>query len=661
MKKLLSQFLLVVLIMFVTTPIMKVNAANTNVAGTIYYVDSAAGNDSNNGTSTSTPWQTLSKVNSITFQPGDQILFKAGGSWVGTLQPLGSGSIGSPITIDMYGTGDKPLIAGNGATAGVMLNGQEYWTINNLHVTNHSSTLALRHGIYVYGKATGITHSIHITNCEVNDVSGVNDRTLPTQQNMYYNSAIYISMPGESTAANHLDDILVQGNNIHDVTCSGIRVTQQDDFIIDIYHTNVVIKNNTIRNTGTDGMIISNSVSPLIEHNSGYDLGVNGVANTRCIAGFWSAGASNPVFQYNEVARTVLFDHDGTAFDADWGMRGTPTFQYNYTHGNQGGVLLDCEDIKPDPGFVNNIYRYNVSVNDFGFTVRHGSNATEVYNNVFYKSSGSLNDSSTVAGKHNFYNNIFNFTTTPNWGTSTYENNCYYPIANNSTDTNAVTGNPEFVNAGAMGDGMSYADNYKIGSSSSCIDKGMSISNNGGQDFWGNSLYNGAPDIGANEYSSASSSYTFSSGYSSTQGLNNWYYMEYNGNTYTNMTWNSSTNRWNGTYKYNLIWSPTLLHPDVNDTVIAWKAPIAGTVRITGNPRKNDIAGGDGVNVKIMKGNTELWPASGWQFIAANDATGVTHDVTVSVAANDMIYFILDKNLNNAHDATTWDPTIAYQ
>src|SRR6516225_1822875 len=76
-------------------------------ANTTYYVDSASGSDTANGTSMSTAWKSLTKVNSITFQAGDKILFNKGGSWNGQLHPLGSGSSGNPITIDSYGTGNR--------------------------------------------------------------------------------------------------------------------------------------------------------------------------------------------------------------------------------------------------------------------------------------------------------------------------------------------------------------------------------------------------------------------------------------------------------------------------------------------------------------------------------------------------------------------------
>lgn len=78
--------------------------------GTIYYVDSENGNDTNNGTSEGTAFQTIEKINSIEFQPGDQILFKCGGTWTGALMPKGSGEEGNPITIGSYGEGPKPVL-----------------------------------------------------------------------------------------------------------------------------------------------------------------------------------------------------------------------------------------------------------------------------------------------------------------------------------------------------------------------------------------------------------------------------------------------------------------------------------------------------------------------------------------------------------------------
>ena len=64
-----------------------------------YYIDDESGSDANSGTSTFSPWRTLANINSRTFLPGAQILFKAGGSWSGTIMPKGSGEAGNPIII----------------------------------------------------------------------------------------------------------------------------------------------------------------------------------------------------------------------------------------------------------------------------------------------------------------------------------------------------------------------------------------------------------------------------------------------------------------------------------------------------------------------------------------------------------------------------------
>jgi parallel beta-helix repeat protein len=77
-----------------------------------YYVSSSAGNDSNNGTSVSTPWQTIGHVNGQTFSPGDSILFKRGDVWNEGLATASSGSSGNPITFDAYGTGAAPNLTG---------------------------------------------------------------------------------------------------------------------------------------------------------------------------------------------------------------------------------------------------------------------------------------------------------------------------------------------------------------------------------------------------------------------------------------------------------------------------------------------------------------------------------------------------------------------
>ncbi len=92
------------------------NAAPTVAppTGASYYVDSVGGSDKNSGRSPDSPWQTLDKVSSFKFNPGDVVGFKRGSSWSGGLVLQGSGAAGNPIVFRDYGTGPRPVFSNPG-------------------------------------------------------------------------------------------------------------------------------------------------------------------------------------------------------------------------------------------------------------------------------------------------------------------------------------------------------------------------------------------------------------------------------------------------------------------------------------------------------------------------------------------------------------------
>ncbi|MBL1215837.1 MAG: hypothetical protein HND52_20880, partial [Ignavibacteriae bacterium] len=88
---------------------------------TTYYISNSQGNDSNIGTTESTAWKSLDKLNSSwnLVQPGDSVLLKRGDSWSpSSVSNLGvielpnnkSGTAGNYIVIGAYGSGAKPFI-----------------------------------------------------------------------------------------------------------------------------------------------------------------------------------------------------------------------------------------------------------------------------------------------------------------------------------------------------------------------------------------------------------------------------------------------------------------------------------------------------------------------------------------------------------------------
>lgn len=82
-----------------------------------YYI-SSEGDDNNSGKSSSTPWKTISKVNSAGFASGDAILFRSGDQFLGRIDVSQAG-----LTFGKYGGGELPII-----TAAETLTG---WTIHS--------------------------------------------------------------------------------------------------------------------------------------------------------------------------------------------------------------------------------------------------------------------------------------------------------------------------------------------------------------------------------------------------------------------------------------------------------------------------------------------------------------------------------------------------
>lgn len=98
-------------------------------AQTNYYV-SNLGDDEDDGKSKTTPWETIAKVNTMTFSPGDSILFKCGDVWrtpadasviVSSSGTNDNGYV-NYITYSSYGTGNKPLLLGSNKMDGEWTN-----------------------------------------------------------------------------------------------------------------------------------------------------------------------------------------------------------------------------------------------------------------------------------------------------------------------------------------------------------------------------------------------------------------------------------------------------------------------------------------------------------------------------------------------------------
>ncbi|GIO13184.1 hypothetical protein J19TS2_27390 [Cohnella xylanilytica] len=493
----------VALMMLAAWAIPPAAAVAAQTIGNVYYVDSASGDDSNAGTSPEAAWRTLDKVNASVFEPGDSILFKAGGVWNGTLSPQGSGAAGHPIRIDRYGDGNKPLIAGGGAEAAVYFYNQEQWEVRNLEITNDSDTRAARRGIHVDGSSGGFSNPrvyrhFLFENLDIHHVKGdpLNDYA--------HNGGIIV---WGTNWDYHVSDVVVNNCAIYAVDSVGIYLNGAQN----TYSSDLKVTNNVIYDVGADGAFILNTTNGVIEHNVVHDTHVRAGGYH---VPLWVWGTKNAVIQFNEVYNTAA-GGDAQAFDADYNSDGT-IIQYNYSHNNAGGLVLVVNDGTKAGNFnTGTIVRYNISQNDGGavFNFNGTPNHTKVYNNTVYLPRYSeakvINHSNWggYASNTSFYNNIiYNLGSGRySFGSSTnnvFERNVFYGNhpASEPADPYKITADPLLASPGSAGIGMDSAAGYQLLDTSPAIGAGALMADNGGRDYFGNPVAGtAAPNIGAYE------------------------------------------------------------------------------------------------------------------------------------------------------------------
>jgi hypothetical protein len=478
-----------------------------------YYVDRTNGNDDASGLSAEEAWSSLEKVNATTFIAGDQLLFKCGETWTGTLWPKGSGTGDLPIIIDKYGSGDLPVFDGGGLTdRGVLyFENQSGWEINNLEITNDAAMGGIRKGVEICGRNGGLLSHFYLKNLHVHHIKGM------VGNEMIHKSTggIFFAVYADDVVPTRFDNILIENCEIHDCDNQGIvtlgNITYPDPASQkwnEKKFTNVVIRQNVIYNISKNAMILRLLDGGLVERNLCYATATGTTGNT-----IFTRSARKVVLQYNEGYDNQSPDYDGCMYDADLESVDC-IFQYSYSHDNAHGLYWQCT-VQEDYG---NIVRYNISQNDKGriFNFSYPSNGTAIYNNTVFigahRSPVIIGEKNLKGGKRNysFKNNlIYNLSSSASYiwvseeyiGKREFSNNLFYGHhpSGEPLDLNKVTADPLLTDPGTAEEGMDNLEGYHLTSGSPAIDKGTPILNNGGRDFFGNPVA-GTPDIGAFEF-----------------------------------------------------------------------------------------------------------------------------------------------------------------
>jgi hypothetical protein len=491
---------------------------------TTYYV-SPAGRDSNNGTSTTSPWATIAKVDKTSFKAGDSILFLGGSTFSGAIIGIG-GTSTTPITYSSYGTGRATISAGTGA--GFTASGQSGLVVSNLNFSGSGSSSNAASGINLIGSS-----NTTIDSC---DVGGFND------------DGIGIAA-GTAGASN----VSVTNCTVHDCGYSGLEVKGNWDnsgtgttysnsniYIGDCTVWNIVGRTNGEAHTG-NGILLWDVSNSTVEGCVVHDCGVNNTNGSGPV-GIWCTQASNILFQYNESYHNLTNSIDGDGFDFDGGTVNS-TSQYNYAHDNSGAGILSWEFTGARP-MHSNTFRYNICQNDATHNTFYSEltigGGTEpgvlIYNNTFYSGISAALDGGTLGTGSSIRNNLLittnGRTLLAGYGSATVQGNDYWSsgaaenIAGYSTLNafSAATGqemlsgqatgyelDPRLNDAGGgstMGnpDLLDTLTAYQFQQSSPLVLAGLNLQslfgiNPGTQDFFGVAIPSSGPcSIGASEY-----------------------------------------------------------------------------------------------------------------------------------------------------------------
>jgi hypothetical protein len=502
-----------------------------------YYV-SSSGSDSASGTSSSSPWRTISRVNKQSLHSGDKVLFKGGNSFSGGIYlPSSEGG----VTISTYGSGKATI--NSGSSRGIDIAQTAGVHISNLNIVGNGMYNNSSSGIHLHIDWGNVDKSgFYVNNVEVRG---------------YGHHGIEIYANGNRGSS--LSNVSITNCQLHDNKWGGLKATADHHNNNKNWTISHVAAYNSPGDSGRgdvtgNGIFVADVDGALIDHYRAFNNGQHGAAPV----GIWSAGSNRVTIQYcesyNNHSRSIS---DGGGFDFDWDTNNS-VMQYNYSHGNDGpGYLLGAGSHGSD----SNVIRYNITENDGRRNGRAGiqfwGNVTnaKVYNNtVFISYTGNSNTAAFFAhdsgsgGKEprncQIVNNIFTTTNgakvinlwsgPANAGGIKFAGNDYYTYGgsfhlqygNNSYSSlsswrsakgqekvnGAATGyqgDPKLNSAGHGGTvgntnylGSLWA--YKLQSSSPLVNRGTSqpsfLSSVVKTDFYGgSSLLGGHYDIGADE------------------------------------------------------------------------------------------------------------------------------------------------------------------
>ena len=258
----------------------------------VYYV-TPDGSDFNPGTSPDLPWRTMGHINQAELQPGDEVLFAAGQTWVEPLAPKAHGTRKRRITFGTFGEGRANLAGG-------------VFLLNSRWLSFRSFSIS------------GVSQAV------LGGSGGKGSRGIVVQDFLIEDVSIAVN------AANRGD----RGWRIEDNI-----ISRTGDSAIIVNGRNFVVARNQITDAGTSAEI------PFAKHGV-YAKGPRITIEHNTIDGASDSGVStrfpNALIQWNRITRAAL----GVGYFQNADTGGVSIVRHNSIHDVENGIFLADSEVE---------------------------------------------------------------------------------------------------------------------------------------------------------------------------------------------------------------------------------------------------------------------------------------------------------------------------
>lgn len=353
----------------------------------VYYVDPETGDDASAGTSPQTAWRSLAKLNAVSLGPNDVVKLRSGAVFQGPLYLDGnqSGTASEPLMITTDGAAPATILAGTGHgvfaynTGGIVF---ENLVVEGAGIGENTGT-----GLMFYTDQPGRRPPIVVQQVSA---SGFGDYGL------------YMSGWREDDQLSGFSGLTVRHGLFFNNELGGLMTWAHQLYGIEnVLITHSTFHSNPGRagfaNPSGSGVVLGRTDGGVIEYSVAHH---NGAANTNSAGpvAIWAYDSNNVVIQHNLAYENKSAGGDGGGFDLDGGSTNS-ILQYNFSYNNDGAGYLLAQ-YQGAPMFGDNVVRYNISQNDGrrrgygGITLWAAQAAnpvrdTQIYHNTVYISSAS--------------------------------------------------------------------------------------------------------------------------------------------------------------------------------------------------------------------------------------------------------------------------------